>query len=98
MTTAQGRLNAAFALYNSLPTDIVLHEIQQSSSEYAAVSNEHLYYRDLFTARLCFEEWKDALSTKPSEDAPSTRQHTWESDFKVIWNTFTSEGLSGPNS
>ncbi|GJJ77974.1 nuclear pore complex protein Nup107 [Entomortierella parvispora] len=79
---AQGRLNTAFALYNSLPTDIVLHEIQQSSPAYAAISNEHLYYRDLFTARLYFEEWKDALSTKPSEDAPSTQQHAWESDFK----------------
>ncbi|KAI7828810.1 nuclear pore protein 84/107 [Gamsiella multidivaricata] len=78
----QGRLYAAFSLFNALPSDIVKDDLDEAPPFLLTVSHEHLYYRDLFNARLLFEEWRDAIRSKPVEEASRSRMHAWELDVK----------------
>ncbi|KAI8360406.1 nuclear pore protein 84/107 [Mortierella sp. GBAus27b] len=78
----QGRLNTALALFKSLPSDVVQHDVHHSSPTSLSISHEHLYYADLFKARLMFEEWKDAMKTKPAKDASRPKILNWELDVK----------------
>ncbi|KAG0295887.1 Nucleoporin nup84, partial [Dissophora globulifera] len=82
----QGRVNTALALFNSLPSDIVQQELKgttaASVSISISISNEHLYYRDLFNSRLLFEEWRDAIASEPVEGSPRPKVLAWEMDLK----------------
>ncbi|KAG0264732.1 Nucleoporin nup84 [Mortierella polycephala] len=74
----QGRLNAASALYRSLPSDIVQHEVHQVTPVSVSITHEHLYYCDLFKARELFEDWREVLLAQPAEDAPQTDRSAWK--------------------
>lgn len=80
----QGRLNTAQALFKSLPSDIVQHDLHEPTPTSLSISHEHLYYADLFKSRLMFEEWKDAMRSKPAEGAPRPKILAWELDVKVL--------------
>ncbi|KAF9967135.1 Nucleoporin nup84 [Mortierella alpina] len=60
---AQGRLNAAYTLYKSLPGNIIQHEIHELAPMAQSIAHEHLYYKDLFAARDAFEKWKEAMES-----------------------------------
>ncbi|KAF9904788.1 hypothetical protein BX616_001201, partial [Lobosporangium transversale] len=88
----QGRLNAALALFNSLPAEVgqlQFRELQsqqpQGSQDTVIQSNthEHFYYRDLFSTRLLYEEWKDHLTSKPTTgEGQRSKMMMWESTLK----------------
>ncbi|KAI1319933.1 hypothetical protein EDD11_002608 [Mortierella claussenii] len=78
----QGRLNAAFALFNSLPTNVSQQNLLQATPKSLSITHEHLCYRDLFSARLLFEEWRDFLAFKPSKTAQRSNTIAWETNLK----------------
>ncbi|KAF9209649.1 Nucleoporin nup84 [Haplosporangium sp. Z 27] len=78
----QGRLNSAFALFSALPSDIDQHDMSGTSPVTLSISHEHLYYRDLFNARLLFEEWRDFIGRKHIESNLQSRILAWEIGLK----------------
>ncbi|KAI8597581.1 nuclear pore protein 84/107 [Dissophora ornata] len=78
----QGRINVAFALFNALPDDVVQQDLERTTSASLSISNELIYYRDLFNSRVLFEEWKKAIGSKPEEDSPRPKLLAWEVDVK----------------
>ncbi|KAF9571810.1 Nucleoporin nup84 [Mortierella alpina] len=69
---AQGRLNAAYELYKSLPSDIIQHEIHEPMAQ--SIAHEHLYYKDLFAARSSFEKWKETLESNSENDSAQLKE------------------------
>ncbi|KAF9909156.1 Nucleoporin nup84 [Linnemannia zychae] len=86
---AVGRLNAAFALYTSLPLDIA----QSGSMGIMSTSlrQEHTYYGDLFAARRVLEKWRDLLVAKPTKGASRADVLAWEIEFKRLATTTAAE-------
>ncbi|KAF9109792.1 Nucleoporin nup84 [Mortierella sp. AM989] len=77
----QGRLNSAFALFSALPSDIDQRDVNDTTPGSLSILHEYLYYRDLFNARLLFEEWRDFIS-KPLENALRLKSLAWEMSLK----------------
>ncbi|KAF9406299.1 Nucleoporin nup84, partial [Podila epigama] len=88
---ANGRLGAAFTLSNSLPFEAEKSDPFYETPQQMAMSKEYLHYQDLFSARLCFHEWQDAIQSKPSADAPRSEVQKWESLVKTKANQATEE-------
>ncbi|KAF9435549.1 Nucleoporin nup84 [Entomortierella beljakovae] len=78
----QGRLYSAFAVFSALPSDINQRDVNDATTASLSITNEYLYYRDLFNARLLFEEWKDFIKSKPANSAPRSSILTWELSLK----------------
>ncbi|KAF9583870.1 Nucleoporin nup84 [Lunasporangiospora selenospora] len=76
---ATGQMNVAYAVSNSLPSDITQALPQDRLSMSLAITQEYYHYRDLLSARLSYEEWQEILVHKPLDDE-SLRSHvlTWE--------------------
>ncbi|KAF9154516.1 Nucleoporin nup84 [Linnemannia schmuckeri] len=74
-----GRLNAAYALYTSLP--LAIAESGPMGAMPASLRREHTYYGDLFTARRVLEKWRSELETKPSKE--DTRMTAWKWDVEM---------------
>ncbi|OAQ29773.1 nuclear pore protein 84/107 [Linnemannia elongata AG-77] len=76
---ADGRLNAAYALYTSLPLDIA--ESGPMGAMPTSLRREHTYYGDLFAARRMLEKWRSELETRPRKQ--DTRMAAWKWDVEM---------------
>lgn len=79
---ADGRLNAAYALYTSLPLDIA--EFGPMGAMPTSLRREHTYYGDLFTARRVLEEWRSELETRPSKEDTRIAAWKWDVEMKEL--------------
>ncbi|KAG0379765.1 hypothetical protein BGX24_011787 [Mortierella sp. AD032] len=79
---AVGRLNAAFALYKSLPEDIA--QSGPMGAMPTSLRQEHIYYGDLFAARMVLEQWRNLLKAQPSLGTSRTDELAWGMHFKKL--------------
>ncbi|KAG9326615.1 hypothetical protein KVV02_006126 [Mortierella alpina] len=78
---AQGRLNAAYELYRSLPNDVIQREIYELTPMAQSIAHEHLCYKDLFTARELYEKWKETVESN-SKNGTAQSEEAREQDIK----------------
>ncbi|KAG0315535.1 Nucleoporin nup84 [Linnemannia gamsii] len=79
---AAGRLNAAHALYTSLPLDVA--EVGPMGALPASLKREHTYYGDLFAARRVLEKFRSEVESKPSEVDLRVAVWKWKVEMKEL--------------
>jgi len=57
-----------------LPGNIIQHEIQELAPMAQSITHEHLYYKDLFSARDAFEKWKEAMESHLNNGAANSEE------------------------
>ncbi|KAF9108716.1 hypothetical protein BGX29_008248 [Mortierella sp. GBA35] len=86
---AEGRLNAAYALYISLPSDIAQSGVRGVLP--LSLGKEHDYYGELFAARSVLEKWRRHWESKPGDRAPRMDVLSWEIELKELSPTAATE-------